>query len=554
MLPLIDQNTTQQEFLTILLKNRHLKKEDLNEFLNPTDPKKLPLKNFNVSQTQLDKAVKRIKKAIANQENILIYGDYDVDGITSTAVLWLSLAKIKAKVLPFIPNRKNDGYGFKASSFFKFQKEKNINFSLLITVDNGIVASKELRKITDQNIDVIVVDHHLSDSELPKTKALIHSTMVSGSVLSWLLAHQFDSSADIGLAALGAVADCLPLIGINRNVVVYGLQALQQNPNLGIKKLIETSGLNRKNLTSYDLSFILSPRINAIGRLSDPTDALRLLCSQNVLQASKYARILENFNKDRQTLQQDTIDLAEKYLSKNKNKLIFLADQSFHPGIIGLIASRFTEKYYLPSIVISVDKEFSKGSCRSIKELNIIETLRGFNNQFVELGGHAGAAGFTIETKNIKKFQTKITDFINKKFKDTKLKPSILVDAEMKLSAVTIKNCRLINKLEPFGIENNKPLFLFKNLRIIQKKLLGSQNNHLKLKLDDPKTPKLENIPAACPPKCEAFGVDAIAFKKGELDKKLKIGDSINIITGLDLNIWNNSLSPQLVIKEIFVI
>lgn len=550
---ILDKNTTQQEFLTILLKNRNLKKEDLGEFLNPTNPTSLSAKDFGVSQIQLNKAIKRIKYAIDNKENILIYGDYDVDGITSTAILWQSLTKIGGQVLPFVPDREHDGYGVKAASFLKFQEEKNTKFSLLITVDNGIVANKELQKIIDKNVDVIIVDHHLPSDNLPKANAIIHSTKVSGSALSWLLAFQFDSKADVGLAALGTVADCLPLIGINRNIVVHGLQSLQQNPSPGIKKLIEISDSSKNTpgrvLTTYDLGFVLGPRINAVGRLSNPTDALRLLCSQNAIQAGKYAQILDGFNQDRQTLQQDSIDLAEKkFVGKDVacnvsigNKLIFIADSSFHPGIIGLIAGRLTEKYYLPSIIISIGPEVSKGSCRSIKELNIINILRQFSDLFIELGGHSGAAGFTIKTENIKKFQTKITNFINKKLKNIALQPSIIVEVEMKLSAATLKNHKCIKKLEPFGIDNQEPLFLFKNINVVQKRLIGNNNAHLKLKLDDPDTAKHENIPA-----------DAIAFKKGELDSQIKTGDKIDIIARLDSNTWQGTTTPQLVIKEIF--
>jgi len=268
------------------------------------------------------------------------------------------------------------------------------------------------------------------------------------------------------------------------------------------------------------------------------------LCSQNLTQASNFAQNLDKFNKDRQDIQKENLKIAEENNLNNKNKLIFISHKEFLPGIIGLIAGRLTEKYYLPSIIISIGDEFSKGSCRSIKELNIVESLRHFNDDLVELGGHAGAAGFTILTKNIAKFQTKITKLINNQLKNIDLKPSIIVESEMKLSAVNIKNCRLIGKFEPFGIDNPKPLFLFKNLRIIQKKVLGSTGDHLKLKLDDPEC-KGDSCGRPVP-------ADAIAFKKGELDNHFQNGDLINIIASLDLNVWNGQTPPQLIVKEIF--
>ncbi len=538
---IIDNSFSESDFLDLLLKNRQIKKTDYNDFFKPHFPSS---SDFNINKKEVKKAVDRVNLAIKNQENILIYGDYDVDGITSTAILWQVLYQKGAKVLPFIPDREADGYGIKSKSFFDFEIKKNIHFDLLITVDNGIVANKELEKITQKKTDIIIIDHHIPTETLPKVSAIIHSTDFSGSSLSWFFAQFFDKNADLGLAATGAVADCVPLVGFNRNIVVHGLNSLKLNPNPGFKKLIEVSGAKQDSLSTYDLGFVIGPRINAVGRLSNPTDALRLLCSQNSKQASIYAQSLDKFNKDRQDIQKNNLKIAEKDIlnintpllrgvDKKVNKLIFIANKKFLPGIIGLIAGRLTEKYYLPSIIISVGKEFSKASCRSVKELNIVETLREFNDELVELGGHSGAAGFTIKTENIDKFQTKITNFINKKLKDIDLKPSIIVEAEMKLSAVNLKNCKLINKFEPFGIDNPKPLFLFKNLSITQKRVIGSTGDHLKLKFDS---------------------VDAVAFKKGDLDKTLKTGDLVNIIASLDLNTWNNQTLPQLMVKEIFLV
>jgi len=345
--------------------------------------------------------------------------------------------------------------------------------------------------------------------------------------------------ADLGLAALGTVADCLPLTDINRQIVIHGIKSLNTNPSFGIKKLIDISGIKNK-ITTYDLGFILGPRINATGRLSDPTDALRLLCSQNTFQALKFAQILNDHNKNRQDLQKESLIIAEKKLDISNNKFIFLSDPKFHPGIIGLIAGRLTEKYHLPTIIVSQIDGYSKGSCRSITDLNIIETLRDFSPLFIDLGGHSVAAGFTIETKNIKKLEKKLTKTINQKLADYLPETKLEVDAQMSLSAVTKKNILTVNSLEPFGIGNPKPIFLFKNIKIISKRILGERGDHLKLKIDDPETKKLENIPT-----------DAIAFQKGNLDKDLKIGDSIDIVASLDLNTWANITTPQLVVKEI---
>lgn len=526
----IDKNTSSADFLKLLLKNRHINSKDILNFFNPVHPKTLDVFEFGINQKHLNQTIDRIKEAIDKKQNILIYGDYDVDGITATAILWQVLYQHQAKVLPFVPDRECDGYGIKADSFFKFATKNNLKFDLLITVDNGIVASKELQKIIDSEVDVIVVDHHVSNLPLPKSVITVHSTKVSGSALSWIVAKEIDKNADLGLAAFGTITDCLPLNNINRNIVYHGLRSLRLNPNHGIKKLIQISGAKQESLSTYDLGFILGPRINAVGRLSNPTDALRLLCSSSSNQASKFTQILDKFNKDRQILQQESIDLAQQKVKNNKDKLIFIADKSFHPGIIGLIAGRLTEKYYLPSIILNIGDGIAKGSCRSIKELNIIDSLRQVSDLFIDLGGHSGAAGFSIDPKNISKFKKSITQIINQKLDGLDLKPDIFIDAEMKLDAVTVKNCKLIQKLEPFGIENPQPLFLFKEVKITQKRLLGSNQEHLKLKLNT---------------------IDAIAFKKGDLAKDLNVGDLVNITAHLNLNIWNGNTSPQLVVKDI---
>ncbi len=544
----IDHSTSETEILKLLLKNRKISQKNIDGFLKPINPQKLESKKFGVNQKFLFQTVEIIQNHIKKGNQILIYGDYDVDGITATAILWQVLYQQGAKVLPFVPDRETDGYGIKADSFFRIQTEKKLHFDLLITVDNGIVAGKELIKIIKSGTQIVVIDHHVTDDSLPKEISSVHSTLTSGSVLSWLVASQIDKSSDLGLAALGAVTDCLPLNTVNRNIVYHGLQSLRLQPNPGIKKLIQTSGSKQDLLTTYDLGFVIGPRINAVGRLSNPTDALRLLCSQTNEQANKFVSILDGYNKERQTLQQESLILAEEKISRDaiygvstnkQNKLLFVAETSFHPGVIGLIAGRLTEKYYLPSIIISIGDEYSKGSCRSIKELDIIDTLRQFSSEFTELGGHAGAAGFSIKTKNIGIMKAQLTKFINQKLANCDLKPEKFIDAQMKLNAVTVKNCRLIKKLEPFGIGNPDPVFLFKQVRVVEKRLLGSTGDHLKLKIDDPTTPKKENII-----------VDSIAFKKGEFDSKIKVGDLIDFTANLSLNIWNGYTSPQLVVKD----
>lgn len=535
----ITRETPSETILDLLLKNRQI--TEVDSFLKP------PFPEFKLDFT---KAVKLINEFIDAKKNILIYGDYDVDGLTSTAILWQSLYPLDNKTIPFIPHREIDGYGFKSSSFLRIQTEKNIDFDLLITVDNGIVADAEFAKIKakNPNIKILVIDHHIPSGKLKNVDALYHSIDTSASALAYFIAKNFSPRADLSLAALGVVADCQPLTGINRSLVVHGLSKLKLNPSPGIKKLMEISGVKIDQLSVYDLGFLIGPRLNAVGRLSDPTDALRLLCSQNPIQADKYAKILNSFNEKRQDLQKESIDSAEetlsrdvpRYVSTKNNKVIFIAD-SFNPGIIGLIAGRLTEKYSLPSIIIAKNGQVAKGSCRSIPQVNIIEVLREFSELFVDLGGHPGAAGFSILDKNIPKLQRKLNTYFLKKLAKYTAQKSIAIDAKMDIGAISLKNIKLIKSLEPFGIGNSQPLFLFENLIIESKKILGQNQSHLKLKVSG----------IACPPNCETVGVDAIAFKKAELEPNLKIGESVNLVAYLDANTWNGHTFPQLVVKEI---
>ncbi|MFA5024982.1 MAG: DHHA1 domain-containing protein [Candidatus Shapirobacteria bacterium] len=517
----ITRETPSELLLSLLLKNRQI--IEIDSFLKPPFPE-LKLNSI--------KAVNLINKFINTQKNILIYGDYDVDGLTSTAILWQSLYPLNNKIIPFIPHREIDGYGFKASSFFRIQTEKNIEFDLLITVDNGIVADAEFAKIKakNPNIKILVIDHHIANGKLKNVDALYHSVDTSASALAYFIVKNFSKNADLSLAALGVVADCQPLVGVNRSIVVHGLTELRLNPSPGLKKLLEISSAKIDQLSAYDLGFLLGPRLNAVGRLSDPTDALRLLCSRNSLEADKYAKILNSFNQQRQDLQKESIDNADKNIDI-KNKIIFVADD-YNPGIIGLIAGRLTEKYSLPSVIIAKNSEVAKGSCRSIPEVNIIEVLRKFSKLFVDLGGHPGAAGFSILDKNIPELQKKLFNYFSTHLLKYSAQKSIIVDAKMDISAINLKNIKLIKSLEPFGIGNSQPLFVFENLVIESKKLLGQTQSHLKLKVS---------------------GVDAIAFKKSELEPDLKIGDSISIVAYLDGNTWNGHIFPQLIVKEILV-
>ncbi|MBU3935423.1 single-stranded-DNA-specific exonuclease RecJ [Patescibacteria group bacterium] len=538
----IDGHFSPDQILAILLKNRQIKSSLFSSFLTPPHPDQLTFTDFSLSKLQLKKAVNTIKKSIKDQQNILIYGDYDADGITSTAILWQSLHSLGAKVSPFIPHRDKDGYGLNFSSFTRLQKQKKIKYDLVITVDNGISAGSDIKKINKTGTKVIIVDHHLAPPLPPPALALLHSSLTSASVLAWFLAKQLVPSPDLGLAALGLVADCQPLLSLNRYFVYHGLASLRQHPSPGISAMLSLAKISPSDLSAYHLGFILGPQINAIGRLDDPLDALRLLCAISLSQARPLAQKLASFNFDRQSLQKEAINLALSFPPHPSDRLIFQARTQFHPGLIGLVAGHLTQTYFLPSVIISRQKNISKGSCRSIPQLNIIDTLRRFSSLFIDLGGHSAAAGFTLKTKNIPLLRQKLKTYLQKKLAKVDLFPVITVEASAKLSALKIQNIKAITRLAPFGIGNSTPLFYFPGLRLVSFRQVGSDLSHLKLTLDDPDTAKTEKISAS---------VDAIAFKKGHLASTLKTGSLVDLVASLDLNTWANRSIPQLMVKEI---
>lgn len=518
---LIDHRTPIADVLVHLLRRRSVRKS--GEFLHPPHP----LEYSTAYAVQARELLKLAKDA----KSILIYGDYDTDGLTSSAILYLSLVSQGITPQVYIPHRQRDGYGFKFKSDFKSD--------LIITVDNGIVAHTEIAKAQKKGIKVVVIDHHQSDDTPSTADLVIHNPDTSASGLTWLVCRQFDDHSDLGLASLGVVADCVPLLGINRSLVVHGLQSLTHRPSLGVLELIRSAGLTRRPLTAYDLAFVLSPRLNAAGRLSDPQTAFELLSGSDPATLASISAQLAGLNLDRQEIQQQLLHQIEKQVDPD-SKLLFASSDQASAGIIGLIAGRLTEKFHLPSVIIAIENGTARGSCRSIDELDIIDTLRQFSSLFLDLGGHPLAAGFTISTTKIPSLQKKLTSLVDKKLSDYQPQSKATFEAEMTLSAVKPRLIKALSLLEPFGVGNPQPLFLFHQVRLASLRQIGQSQQHLKLRLDDPSTPARENTPA-----------EAVAFKKGDLFPQLQVGQLVDIVASLDLNIWNGTTSPQLVVRDI---
>lgn len=551
-----------KEIIKILLKNRALRtKKQREEFLQPIGADEIKPKDVGISARELKKAIKRIKAAIEKKEKMVIYGDYDADGVCGTAILWETLRDLGAEVLPFIPDREKEGYGLNQKGV-----DKLLDNSLIITVDNGITSFEGMEYAKGKNIDVIITDHHLPKSkvkEYPSAYAVIHTTRLSGSGVAWIFARKLIEALgkekarkdfyrkNTELAAIGTIADLSELQGPNRTIVRAGLKSLKKTQRAGLLELLKKANLIPENIEVWQISFIIAPRLNATGRLEDAMDSLRLLCTPKRTQAEQLAKKLDQINRERQTLTEKTLNHARNlFLKKEKTipPLIFLSGRKYHQGVVGLVAGKLVEEFWRPAIVVSLMDDFGKASARSIPGVNIIELIREGNKFLIDAGGHPMAAGFTVEKKNLEKLERTLKKAIKKKLRKELLQRQLLIDCEIRLRDITWELYEQLKKLAPFGIGNPRPTFNTSRLRLINVRSVGNASKHLKLRLDDPKTRRIEKIKAEVTPDLQFNG---IAFNFGHLAEKFSPGDYVDLCYTLEENVWNGQKSLELKIKDI---
>lgn len=537
------------KIIKVLLKNRNLVlKKQIDEFLHPLRPSVLTAAALGISKRELNKAIKRIKKAVDVKEQIIIYGDYDADGICGTAILWEAIDKMGGKSLPYIPKRLEEGYGVSVEGIKKIQKQTS-DVKLIITVDNGITANKAIDYAQKKGIEVIITDHHLLPEKLPKALAIVHTTKLSGSGVAWFLARILGGEwgSALELAAIGTIADVMSLTGVNKSLVKYGLKRLSKTNRIGFLALFREAGLNRGQIEAWQVSFIITPWLNAAGRLADAMDSLRLLCTRDQVRAKSLAQKLSEENKKRQRLNGAAFIDAKACFSSPYQKLLFVSSSSYHEGIIGLVAGNLTREFYRPAVVISIGKEFSKGSARSIKGFNIVKAIRRCEKFLVDCGGHPMAAGFTVKTANLEKLKKCLIKIAEKELDEKKLTPVLTIDCELNLSHLTWKLYEGIERFAPFGMANPKPVFCSRGLRIVNMRVVGNNGKHLKIKLDDPQTKKVEKVPAF-----EEISIfDGIGFGMADFANQIKRGDLVDVAYALEKNVWNNEERLELKIKDI---
>lgn len=515
-----------EDLIEQLLANRNVTNQE--SFLNPqlTDLKD----PFEIQD--LEKAVLRIKQAVEKGGNIVVYGDFDVDGITATGILWEALSNLGAKVTPYIPNRFTEGYGLHKEALEKLASE---GAKLVISVDCGVTAVEETEFAKKLGLDLIITDHHQEPEVLPEPFCLVHTTSLSGAGIAYKLARALNPDSDsLDLAALGTIADMVPLIEDNRILAAYGLEALRRSERLGLKALMEEAVIKQPFLETYHVSFMLIPRLNAMGRLEHAMDSLRLLLTKKEDRAKELARKLSLVNQERQKMTIDSLEMAKSMLEKSQNqKMNIIYHPSFNSGVIGLIAGRLVDEFGKPSIVMSVDGELAKGSARSVNSFNIIEAIRSCADLLQAHGGHPMAAGFTIETKNISEFENRLYESI-KELSEENLYPILNVDAEMDFPKIDLEMLKTIKAFAPFGVGNPEPTFVTYGAEVLGTKLVG-EGKHLKLQV---RKVTEKGIPVI---------FEAIGFGLGNRE----VGSGrIDIAYTLNENVWNGSRKIELKLKD----
>lgn len=529
---------TLSDLKKVLLDNRQVVQPE--SFFNPLDPQTITAKQVAIDQLELQKAVVRIKQAVAKKEEVLIFGDYDADGVCSSAIIWESLYQLGLKAQVFIPDRQQHGYGISLlalSDIARLDKKPQ----LIITVDNGIVAHPALEKAREIGIEVIVTDHHLADQQSPLALALVHSEQLAGAGVAWILAKELlgkPANSLLDLVALATIADQVPLLAFNRALVVAGLKVLAQNKRLGLNKLMQVANLDPQKITVEQIAFGLAPRINAMGRLGLALDALRLLCTRNSTRASNLAVKLQKTNQQRQDLTNLALEDAKQNITTQSNDKIFLLYQAdYHPGVVGLIAGKLVEQLAKPVLVMSQQDKIIKGSARSVPGIDITAFLRQFQASFLELGGHAMASGFSFSSQIKEELFAQLITKANQQFASELLLKQLDIEASLDYSLLNNHLLDLLEQFQPFGQQNPEPIFALFGLTLTDVSLMGKQQQHARLSFAH-----------------SLFGGKALtvlAWNYQTQAKQLELGKNYDLAVSISRNNWNGQSNLQAVLKDL---
>ncbi len=555
-----DNNINEKSLVKRLLISRGIKTdEEINDFLHPLEAKLTSPEVF----TDMEKTVQRLSKAIDSNEKIVIYGDFDADGVTSTSLLYKTFKYLGADVNYFIPDRDKEGHGFDTKALVKLMT--TVKPRVIISVDCGISDVEAVNFINSFKIDVIITDHHEAPEELPKAFAIVNPK-AQNALDETLTAKEIESLtslAGVGVAfkvaqallkhynkleyvydilpfvAVGTISDIVPLIGENRYYVTKGLQLISQGKNYGLKRLLESAGYNvEKGITAENIAFGVTPRINASGRLDTVEDAVKILISENRQEIEMAVISLNEFNKVRQELCQNMFLEAEEMIKKegNRNPAIILCQTDWHIGIIGIVASKIVEKYYKPTFLMTYSEETKQFRCsaRGVDGLSLYDIISANSELLDGFGGHKLAAGlyFTQNKSSFEQVKTALNKTIKEMLNGQELKPFIDVDLEVYPTDINIELVEEISQLEPFGASNPSPVFAMKNLKIKEKRLMGENKDHLRLTVQS----------GACEFNC-------IRWQQGDIS--LVPGDMIDVAFHPQINEYNGNVSVQLIVDDI---
>lgn len=540
--------------ISLLLVRRGLKTAaEVKKFFKPSlndleDPFLMP---------DMDKAVKRLNKALGEKEKILIYGDYDVDGTTAVSLVYKYLRAYTSNLDYYIPDRYDEGYGISTKGI-DYAAEQGV--TLIISLDCGIKAIDKIEYAKGKGIDFIICDHHLADDVLPDAVAVLDAKRedsrypyehLSGCGVGFKFMQAF--AADNGfpfseleklleLTAVSIASDIVPITGENRILAYYGLKQINSNPSLGLKGIIDVCGLSGKEITISDIVFKIGPRINASGRMMNGREAVELLLAKNSKVAKQKSENINQYNEERRELDKKITDEANAIISSiennEDNKAIIVYNPAWHKGVIGIVASRLTEKYYRPAVVLTKSSELITGSARSVSNFDIYKVVESCRDLLENFGGHTYAAGLSLKEENLQRFKERFQQIAAQEIVPEQLVPQIDIDAVLDLKQINAKFMSDLKKMSPFGPENHKPVFCTHGVQDYgTSKLVGREQEHIKLEIIDSKS-------ASSP-------IHGIAFGMSRFNAHIKQMKPFDICYTIEENTYNGNTTLQLMIRDI---
>ena len=522
-----------------LLFSRGIKDEDsLTRFLAPSlddlhDPYLLH---------DMDKAVNRIRRAIEQGEFILVYGDYDADGMTSASILKETLEQLGAECLVYLPNRFTDGYGPNASVYKYFIEQQGI--SLIVTVDNGVAGHEAIDLAQSMGVDVIVTDHHSMPEVLPDAYAIVHPEHqeadypfkhLAGCGVAFKLACALLEEVQVellDLVAIGTIADMVSLTDENRIMVQYGLEVLRNTQRIGLQELFEIAGISSGDVTEETVGFQLAPRLNALGRLDDPNPAIDLLTGFDDEEVREIALMIQVKNEERKEIVQAIYEEAKSLVDSNKSVQV-LAKEGWNPGVLGIVAGRLLEELGQTVIVLNIEDGRAKGSARSIEAVDIFESLDPHRELFIAFGGHAGAAGMTLEAEQLDALSEILETYVKDKGIDAKGKNTLYLDEELDLESLSLETVKNFERLAPFGMDNQKPVFYIRDFQVENVRSMGAGDSHLKLKISK-----------------GIASFEVVAFGQGSKATEFSQVKQLELAVTLSVNQWNGQTTLQLMMVD----